>query len=111
MSTPIHAAVLHGIGQAPRYEAFPAPAAGPGETVVAVTAAALKPSDRWMAKGLHYAPDRFPQVAGLDGVGTLPDGSRVGFFGLQRPYGGMADQALVRSGMWLPVPEAADSVT
>jgi NADPH:quinone reductase-like Zn-dependent oxidoreductase len=111
MSTQMHAAVLHGTGQAPRYESFPAPAAGAGETVVTVTAAALKPSDRWMARGLHYAPDRFPQVAGLDGIGTLPDGSRVGFFGLQQPYGGMAEQALVRTGMWLPVPDGADDAT
>jgi hypothetical protein len=40
----MHAAVLHGIGQTPRYEAFPAPVAGDGEAVVTVTAAALKPS-------------------------------------------------------------------
>ena len=111
MSTQMHAAVLHGIGQTPRYELFPAPVAGDGETVITVTAAALKPSDRWMARGLHYAPGRFPQVAGLDGIGTRPDGSRVGFFGLQRPYGGMAEQALVRTGMWLPVPDGADDVT
>jgi NADPH:quinone reductase-like Zn-dependent oxidoreductase len=42
----IQAAVLHGIGQTPRYEPFPAPVAGDGEAVVTVTAAALKPSDR-----------------------------------------------------------------
>jgi hypothetical protein len=65
----IHAAVLHGIGQTPRYESFPAPAAGDGEAVVTVTAAALKPSDRLMANGVHYAPTTFPQVVGLDGVG------------------------------------------
>jgi hypothetical protein len=42
----IHAAVLHGIGQTPRYEPFLAPVAGDGEAVVTVAAAALKPSDR-----------------------------------------------------------------
>ena len=56
----IHAAVLHGIGQTPRYEPFPALVAGDGEAVVTVTAAVLKPSDRSMANGLHYVPDRFP---------------------------------------------------
>jgi hypothetical protein len=55
----IHAAVLHGIGQTPRYEQFPAPAAGDDEAVVTVTAAALKPSDRLMANGVHYAPTAF----------------------------------------------------
>ena len=67
----IHAAVLHGIGQTPRYELFPAPVAGAGETVVTVTAAALKPSDRLMAGGVGYAPTAFPHVVGLDGVGRL----------------------------------------
>jgi NADPH:quinone reductase-like Zn-dependent oxidoreductase len=107
----IRAAVLHGTGQAPRYEAFPAPVAGDGEAVVTVAAAALKPSDRLMANGVHYAPARFPQVAGLDGVGRLADGTRVAFFIPQQPYGGMAEQTLVRSGVWLPVPDGADDVT
>jgi NADPH:quinone reductase-like Zn-dependent oxidoreductase len=52
----VHAAVLHGIGQTPRYEPFPAPSARDGEAVVTVTAAALKPSDRLMASGVGYAP-------------------------------------------------------
>jgi NADPH:quinone reductase-like Zn-dependent oxidoreductase len=81
----IHAAVLHGIGQTPRYEPFPAPVAKDGEAVVTVTAAALKPSDRWMANGVHYAPTSFPQVVGLDGVGRLPDGTRVAFFAPSGP--------------------------
>ena len=85
-----------------------------------VTAAALKRADRWMANGLHHVRSDnskrrasrtevassgsagFPQVAGLDGVGRLEDGTRVGFFGPQPPYGGMAEQALVRAGAWLP---------
>jgi NADPH:quinone reductase-like Zn-dependent oxidoreductase len=78
--------------------------------VVTVTAAALKPSDRWMANGVHYAPTEFPMVVGLDGVGRLPGGARVAF-GPQPPYGGMAEQALVRRGMWLPVPDGIDDVT
>jgi NADPH:quinone reductase-like Zn-dependent oxidoreductase len=107
----MHAAVLHGIGQIPGYEQFPAPVGGDGEVVVTVAAAALKPSDRLMANGVHYAPAAFPQVAGLDGVGSLPDGTRVAFFIPQQPYGGMAEQTLVRAGVWLPVPDEADDVT
>ncbi|MFY9929682.1 MAG: hypothetical protein WAK82_16885, partial [Streptosporangiaceae bacterium] len=107
----MQAAVLHGIGQAPRYETFPAPAAGEDEAVVTVTAAALKPSDRLMADGVHYAPAAFPQVAGLDGVGRLDDGTRVAFLPPVRPYGGMAEQTLVRQGLWLPVPDGVDDVT
>ncbi|HEY7431353.1 MAG TPA: zinc-binding alcohol dehydrogenase family protein [Streptosporangiaceae bacterium] len=107
----MHAAVLHGTGRTPRYELFPAPVPGDGEAVVTVTAAALKPSDRLMAAGVHYAPETFPQVAGLDGVGRLADGSRVAFLPPQRPYGGMAEQALVRRGMWLAVPDGVADVT
>ena len=103
--------MLHGIGEAPCYEPFPVPVAGDGEAVVTVTAAALKPSDRLMANGVHYAPAAFPQVAGLDGVGRLADGGRVAFFIPQQPYGGMAEQTLVRAGVWLPVPDGADDVT
>jgi NADPH:quinone reductase-like Zn-dependent oxidoreductase len=107
----VHAAVLHGIGQTPRYELFPAPVAGDDEAVVTVTAAPLKPSDRLMANGIGYAPTTFPQVVGLDGVGRLEDGSRVAFMIPQRPYGGMAERTLVRRGMWLPVPDGIDDVT
>jgi NADPH2:quinone reductase len=75
-----------------------------GEAVVTVTAAALKPSDRWMANGVHYAPTSFPQVVGLDGVGRLPDGTRVAFFAPQRPYGvssgsGEEDLEVARAGV------------
>jgi hypothetical protein len=53
--------VLHAIGQTPRYEPFPAPVATDGEAVGMVTAAALKPSDRWMANGVHVAADDLHQ--------------------------------------------------
>ena len=86
--------------------------AGEGETVVTVTAAALKPYDRFMAAGAHWAsPTDFPQVVGADGVGRLADGTRVAFFGPRRPYGGMAERALVRSGVWFELPDDVDDVT
>jgi NADPH:quinone reductase-like Zn-dependent oxidoreductase len=107
----MYAAVLDAIGRTPRYGTFPAPEAGDGNKVVVVTAAALKPSDRLMAQGAHYAPTSFPVVVGLDGVGRLEDGTRVAFFAPQRPYGGMAERALVRDGVWFPVPDAVDDVT
>jgi NADPH:quinone reductase-like Zn-dependent oxidoreductase len=107
----MYAAVLHGIGRTPRCETFPVPDAGPDEALLTVAAAALKPSDRLMAGGVHYAPTAFPTVVGLDGVGRLEDGTRVAFMVPQRPYGGMAEQTLVRRGMWLPVPEGLDDIT
>jgi NADPH:quinone reductase-like Zn-dependent oxidoreductase len=85
--------------------------AGDSKAVVTVTAAALKPSDRYMTTGVGYAPTTFPQVVGLDGVGRLEDGSRVAFMIPERPYGGMAERTLVRRGMWLPVRDGIDDVT
>jgi len=107
----MHAAVLNGAGQAPRYAEMPAPVAGEGQAVVRVTAAALKQSDRLMAAGAHYAATAFPQVAGLDGVGRLADGARVAFAMPVRPHGGMAERTLVREGAWFPVPDDVDDVT
>jgi len=40
----MHAAVLHTVGEFPRYEEFPEPVAAAGEVVVEVSAAALKPA-------------------------------------------------------------------
>jgi len=105
----IHAAVLHGTGEVPRYQAFPAPVAGPRQEVLTVLAAALKPFDVAWTAGLHPAsPATFPRVVGADGVGCRADGRRVAFFGVEAPYGGMAEQALVRAGLWLPVPDSTD---
>jgi NADPH2:quinone reductase len=107
----MRAAVLHRLGERPRYETFPAPHPGAGEAVVTVSAAALKPSDRLMARGVGYAPAQLPHVVGLDGVGRLGDGSRVAFMIPETPYGAMAERTLVRRGAWLPVPDEIDDVT
>jgi NADPH:quinone reductase-like Zn-dependent oxidoreductase len=107
----MHAAVVLGIAQTPRYEEFPCPVPAEEAEVLTVTAPALKPSDRWMVAGLHYAPATFPHVVGLDGVGHLPNGTRVAFMIPQPPYGGMAERTLVRRGAWLPVPDGIDDVT
>jgi NADPH:quinone reductase-like Zn-dependent oxidoreductase len=98
----------HGLDETPRYEEFPVPVPGDDEAVITVAAAALKPSDLLMARGVHYAPRASPQVVGLDGVGRLADGTRVAFMIPQPPYGGMAEQTLVRHGLWLPAPEGVD---
>ncbi|WP_460572702.1 hypothetical protein [Humibacter soli] len=61
--------------------------------------------------GVHYAPPSFPFVPGLDGVGRLGDGTRIGFMLPTQPYGGMAEQTLVRTGQWLPISSEADDAT
>lgn len=106
------AAVLHKTGTAPRFEEFENPVAGEGEVLVKVTAASLKPIDRLMAGGNHYASFReFPVVCGIDGVGTLGDGRRVFFGGPRKPFGAMAELTVVPKMLCFPVPEGLDDAT
>ena len=106
------AAVLHALGESPRYEEFAEPVAAEGEAILQVRAAALKPVDRQMASGSHYASFReFPVVCGLDGVGTFDDGTRVFFAGPRRPFGAMAERTVVHRARCWPVPENVDDVT
>lgn len=106
------AAVLHAPGKAPSYENFTEPTAGEGEVVIKVSAAALKPVDKQMAAGTHYAsPREFPVVCGIDGVGRLEDGTRVFFGGARRPYGAMAERTVVRRVQCFSVPEELDDIT
>jgi NADPH:quinone reductase-like Zn-dependent oxidoreductase len=106
------AAVLHTLGQPPRCEPFADPAAGDGEVLVRVLAASLKPVDKQIAAGSHYAsPRQLPCVCGLDGVGLLPDGIRVFFGGARPPYGAMAELAPVRSAFAFPLPGSIDDET
>jgi NADPH:quinone reductase-like Zn-dependent oxidoreductase len=103
------AAVLHQAGAVPQYEEFDDPVAGEGEELVKVSAASLKPIDRGMASGGHYASFRqFPVVCGVDGAGTLTDGTRVYFGGPRKPFGAMAEWTVVPRRLCFPVPEGLD---
>jgi NADPH:quinone reductase-like Zn-dependent oxidoreductase len=102
----MHAAVLYTLGKAPRYEEFPEPVAGDGEVIVHVHAASLKPIDKQLASGSHYArPRELPLVCGSDGVGHLSDGQRVFFGGPRPPYGAMSQRTVVPRALTFPVPE------
>lgn len=80
--------------------------------MVRVRAASLKPIDRLMAGGTHYAsPRELPVMCGVDGVGVLDDGTRVFFGGARRPYGAMAELAVVARARCRPVPEGLDDAT
>ncbi|HEX8815313.1 MAG TPA: zinc-binding alcohol dehydrogenase family protein [Terriglobales bacterium] len=106
------AAVLRTLGQAPRCEDFPDPVAADGEALVRVVAASLKPVDRQIAAGSHYAsPRQLPCVCGLDGVGLLLDGKRVLFGGARAPYGAMAEFAPVRNAFAFPLPDGINDET
>lgn len=108
----MHAAVLHTLGKPPRCESFPEPIAGEGEVVVHVHAASLKPIDKQLAGGSHYASAReFPLVCGSDGVGHLGDGQRVFFGGCRAPYGAMAQRTVVPRAFTFPVPKEVSDET
>ncbi len=106
------AAVLHALGKPPRCEQFPEPIAGDAEVIVHVHAASLKPIDKQLASGSHYAsPRELPVVCGSDGVGHLSDGQRVFFGGTRAPYGAMAQRTVVRPTFCFPIPEGVDDET
>lgn len=110
----MHAAVLHAIGTVPRCEEFPNPlvADNDRETIVHVHAAALKPVDRQLASGSHYAsPRELPCVCGSDGVGHLDNGQRVFFGGPRSPHGAMAEHTVVPRAFTFPVPANVDDET
>ena len=108
------AAVLEEIGKAPKWEEFEEPVAGEGEAPVRVLAASLKPVDRQLAAGAHFASPReadLPVICGTDGVGTLEDGTRVFFGGCRKPFGAMAEITVVPRGFCFPLPPGIDDDT
>jgi NADPH:quinone reductase-like Zn-dependent oxidoreductase len=110
----MYAAVLHTIGTVPRYDEFPEPVIGDkdGEAIVHVHAASLKPVDKQLASGSHYASRReLPWVCGSDGVGHLDDGQRVFFGGPRSPHGAMAQRTIVPRAFTFPVPENVNDET
>lgn len=102
----MHAAVVTEFGQSPRYQVFAEPAVHEGEVLVHVRAAGLHPLVKAIASGAHYASGKeLPNVAGVDGIGTLEDGKRVYFLFVRRPWGTMAERASTQHSMCVPVPD------
>lgn len=98
------AAVLHQLGDVPRYEEFPDPIPQDGQRMLHMKAAAIKNLDKARASGKHYASHQeLPTVVGIDGVGLLDDGRRVYATGLS---GMLAEKALIASANAVPVPDA-----
>ncbi len=108
----MYAAVLHTLGKPPRYEQFDDPVAQEGEAIVEVRAAALKPVDKQLAGGSHFAsPQELPAICGTDGVGYLGDGKRVFFGGARAPYGAMAERTVVKAAFCFPLPDEMNDET
>ncbi|MGB7282327.1 MAG: zinc-binding dehydrogenase [Candidatus Acidiferrum sp.] len=106
------AAVLHELGKLPRSEDFAEPEAKQGEAIIRVRAASLKSVDKQLASGSHYAsPRELPVTCGTDGVGDLPDGTRVFFGGPRRPFGAMAQRTVAPAAFCFPLPAALDDAS
>jgi NADPH:quinone reductase-like Zn-dependent oxidoreductase len=105
----MNAAVLHAFNKPPCFEQFSEPIAEENQVIVHVRAAALKPVDKQMASGSHYAAFReLPVVCGTDGVGCLDDGRRVFFAGPRPPFGSMAQRTVVSPSRCFPIPDNVD---
>jgi NADPH:quinone reductase-like Zn-dependent oxidoreductase len=108
----MRAAVLHALGQAPRWQQFPEPVPGDGEELIEVTAAPLNNIDRVRADGSHYsvrsgkyASAGLPAVPGVIGAGRRPGGQRV-LFGSR--CGTMAQYSVASPQMTFPIPDGLD---
>jgi NADPH2:quinone reductase len=108
----MNAAVVESYEKPPRYATFDDPVAGDGEVLVKVTAAGLHPIVKALARGAHYgSTGKLPLIPGVDGVGRLPDGTRVVFGPSRPPYGSFAELSVSRPEICTPVPEGLDDAT
>jgi NADPH2:quinone reductase len=105
-ATAMQAAVVNALGEAPKYQQFHDPAPAEGEVLVTVRAAGLHPIVKTLASGKHYASGgELPAIPGVDGVGVLPDGQRVYFLFVRKPWGPMAERAAAPLNRCIPVPD------
>jgi NADPH:quinone reductase-like Zn-dependent oxidoreductase len=102
----MRAAVVNVLGQAPKYQEFPDPEPAEGEALITVKAVGLHPVVKALAAGQHYAAgSELPAVPGVDAVGALPDGRRVYFGFVRKPWGTMAERAAAPMAKCIPLPE------
>ena len=107
----MQAAVVNVLGQRPRYQSFPEPTAGDGESIIRVRAAGLHPIVKALASGSHYAgKGEVPAVPGIDGVGTLDDGTRVYFTFVRKPWGSMCERTVAPRAKCLSLPDGIDDL-
>lgn len=99
------AAVVRDFGAPPVIEDHPEPAAGEGELLIRVLAAPISPIVRALASGRHYSgTGEAGFVAGVDGVGTDPDGRLRYFLFPKSPLGSMAELSVASTSMTVEVP-------
>jgi NADPH2:quinone reductase len=106
------AAVVTRFDLPPRYEEFEEPVAGDGEVLVKVSAAGFHRIVKALANGSHYgSAGVLPMIPGVDGVGRLPDGTRVYFGRIRDQFGTMAERCVTTRRMCMEIPESLDDAT
>ena len=106
------AAVVNTPGELPKFQEFDEPTVQEGEVLIHIHAAGLHPVVKSIASGAHYSSSGSgPMIPGVDGIGTLEDGTRVYFGGARKPWGTMAQRAAVPHSMYIPVPDGVDDAT
>lgn len=107
----MQAAVIYTLGQPPRYQDFPEPTAGEGEALIRMRTAGLHPIVKALAAGSHYASGgELPMVPGIDGVGTLEDGSRVYVTFARKPWGTLCERTVAPRARLLRLPDGIDDL-
>jgi NADPH:quinone reductase-like Zn-dependent oxidoreductase len=103
----VKAAVLHALGERPRYEDVGDVVVGDGDVRVAVTACPLTNFDRAQAAGTHYSSAHvsLPAVCGGIAAGVLDDGRHV-LFG--SAGGTMAEFAVTKPAWCSPIRAGID---
>lgn len=108
----MRAAIVKEKGTPPVLGQFDPPVVTEGHVIVNVSATALSRVSKFRSLGMHYSSEgNFPMVAGMDGVGTLADGTRVYFALPAWPYGSLAEQTMVSEKLLVPLPDGIDDVT
>ncbi|MDP4237945.1 MAG: zinc-binding alcohol dehydrogenase family protein [Bacteroidota bacterium] len=104
------AAVLHQLGNLPKYEEYPTPIPQNDEQlIITVKASAIKNLDKLRASGKHYASyTDLPAIVGIDGVGLLENGTRVYAQGIT---GMIAEKALISKNSYTVLPDKIDDLT
>lgn len=105
------AAVVKVLGEPPRYQDFAEPIPADGEALIRVRAAGLHPVVKAIASGSHYSSKgELNMVPGVDGVGTLDDGSRVYFTFARKPWGSLCERTVAPRAKCLPLPDGIDDL-
>ena len=99
-------AILVDSGEQMRVAEVPAPAPGPGEVLLDVTAAGVNSADLLQRQGFYPPPPGASEILGLEVSGTLAGGPVCALL----TGGGYAEQVAVPRGQVMPLPPGVDPI-